>query len=128
MRKLVVGTFLTLDGVMQGRVGRTKPRWRLRHGGWSVKYWDEMMGKLIVEQTLQSDALLLAAGPMKSLPRTGLASRIERPGRIEIEHHAKKYVASRDARQGGMGQLHPATRDAARPSRASKRGGRRNRG
>jgi dihydrofolate reductase len=60
MRKLVVGTFLTLDGVMQAPGGPDEDRdGGFEHGGWSVRHWDEMMGKLIVEQTLQPDALLL---------------------------------------------------------------------
>src|SRR5207249_11853797 len=60
MRKLVVGTFLTMDGVMQAPGGPDEDRdGGFEHGGWSVKYWDEMMGKLIDEQTLQYDALLL---------------------------------------------------------------------
>jgi hypothetical protein len=54
MRKLVVGTFLTLDGVMQAPGGPEEDRdGGFEHGGWSVKYWDEMMGRLIVEQVLR---------------------------------------------------------------------------
>src|SRR6266542_1939005 len=60
MRKLVVGTFLTLDGVMQAPGGLDEDRdGGFAHGGWSVKYWDDMMSKLIVEQTEKPDALLL---------------------------------------------------------------------
>ncbi len=60
MRKLVVGTFLTLDGVMQAPGGPDEDRdGGFEHGGWSVKYWDDMMGKLIVQQMQQPDALLL---------------------------------------------------------------------
>ena len=60
MRKLVVGTFLTLDGVMQAPGGPEEDRdGSFVHGGWSVKYWDDMMGRLIVEQMQQPDALLL---------------------------------------------------------------------
>jgi dihydrofolate reductase len=60
MRKLVVGTFLTLDGVMQAPGGPDEDRdGGFEHGGWSVNYWDEMMGQIIVEDTLRADALLL---------------------------------------------------------------------
>jgi dihydrofolate reductase len=60
LRKLAVGTFLTLDGVMQAPGGPDEDRdGGFEHGGWSVKYWDDMMGGLIVEQTLQAGALLL---------------------------------------------------------------------
>jgi dihydrofolate reductase len=60
MRRLVVGTFLTVDGVMQAPGGSDEDReGGFKHGGWSVNYWDETMGQIIVESTLQADALLL---------------------------------------------------------------------
>ena len=60
MRKLVVGTFLTVDGVMQAPGGPEEDReGGFEHGGWSVNYWDEVMGGLIVESTLEAGALLL---------------------------------------------------------------------
>ena len=60
MRKLVVGTFLTVDGVMQAPGGPDEDReGGFAHGGWSVNYWDEVMGQTIVGQTLQAGALLL---------------------------------------------------------------------
>ena len=60
MRKLVVGTFLTVDGVMQAPGGPDEDReGGFAHGGWSVNYWDEVMGQIITESTLQAGALLL---------------------------------------------------------------------
>jgi dihydrofolate reductase len=60
MRKVVVGTFLTVDGVMQAPGGPDEDReGGFQHGGWSVNYWDETMGQIIVESTLQAGALLL---------------------------------------------------------------------
>jgi dihydrofolate reductase len=60
MRKLVIGTFVTLDGVMQAPGGPNEDRdGGFAHGGWSVNYWDEMMGGLIVAQMQRPDALLL---------------------------------------------------------------------
>jgi dihydrofolate reductase len=60
MRKLVVGTFLTLDGVMQAPGGPNEDRdGGFEHGGWSFTYWDDMMGELIVEWTSKAGALLL---------------------------------------------------------------------
>jgi dihydrofolate reductase len=58
--KLVVGTFITVDGVMQAPGGPDEDReGGFEHGGWSVNYWDESMGQTITEQTLQGGALLL---------------------------------------------------------------------
>ena len=46
MRKLIVNTFLTLDGVMQAPGGPEEdPTGGFLHGGWSVDYWDDMMGE-----------------------------------------------------------------------------------
>jgi len=60
MRKLVVGTFVTVDGVMQAPGGPDEDReGGFAHGGWSVNYWDDVMGQIITESTLQGDALLL---------------------------------------------------------------------
>jgi len=60
MRKLVVGTFLSADGVMQAPGGPEEDiEGGFQHGGWSVNYWDEPMGETIVEQTLRAGALLL---------------------------------------------------------------------
>jgi dihydrofolate reductase len=60
MATLVVATFVTLDGVMQGPGGPDEDRsGGFTDGGWSVGYWDEAMGKIITEWTAQADALLL---------------------------------------------------------------------
>jgi dihydrofolate reductase len=46
MRNIVVGTFLTLDGVMQAPGGPEEdPSGGFAHGGWSVTYWDDDMGR-----------------------------------------------------------------------------------
>jgi dihydrofolate reductase len=58
--KLVVGTFLTLDGVMQAPGGPDEDRDSgFKQGGWSVNYWDEQMGEVMDSQMAEPDALLL---------------------------------------------------------------------
>src|SRR5665647_180991 len=48
MRKLIVSTFLTLDGVMQAPGGPAEDDSEgFAHGGWSVNYWDDQMGEVM---------------------------------------------------------------------------------
>ncbi len=50
MRKLIVQTFVTLDGVMQAPGGPGEDdSGGFAHGGWSVNYWDEQMGQVMDE-------------------------------------------------------------------------------
>ncbi len=50
MRKLIVNTFLTLDGVMQAPGGpKEDDSGGFEHGGWSVNYWDDHMGQVMGE-------------------------------------------------------------------------------
>jgi len=55
MRKLVVGTFTTLDGVMQAPGGPNEDR----DGGWLVPYFDAKFGEIMTEWTKRAGAFLL---------------------------------------------------------------------
>lgn len=60
MRKLIVSTFLTLDGVMQAPGGPGEDdSGDFAHGGWSVNYWDEQMGQVMGEAMSTPFALVL---------------------------------------------------------------------
>jgi dihydrofolate reductase len=60
MRKIIVLTFVTLDGVMQGPGGPTEdPSGNFTHGGWTVPYFDEFLGQIMAEQMSQPFDLLL---------------------------------------------------------------------
>jgi dihydrofolate reductase len=50
MRKLVVTTFVSVDGVMQAPGGPGEDdSGGFEHGGWSVNYWDERMSQVMNE-------------------------------------------------------------------------------
>jgi dihydrofolate reductase len=60
MRKLVVNTYVTLDGVMQAPGGPEEdPTGNFKYGGWSFNYWDDMMGKVMSEFMEKPFELLL---------------------------------------------------------------------
>src|SRR5467141_2069789 len=51
MRKLIVLSFVTLDGVMQAPGGREEdPSGGFKYGGWSVQYFDDVLGNVMTEQ------------------------------------------------------------------------------
>ncbi|MCZ7355565.1 MAG: dihydrofolate reductase family protein [Candidatus Methanoperedens sp.] len=60
MRKLIVSTFVTLDGVMQAPGGPEEdPTGGFTYGGWTVNYWDDMMGQVMGESMAKPSELLL---------------------------------------------------------------------
>jgi len=60
MRGLLVTTFLTLDGVMQAPGGpKEDDSGGFAHGGWSVNYWDDLMGEVMNEATSKPFAMVL---------------------------------------------------------------------
>jgi dihydrofolate reductase len=96
MRKLVVGSFLTLDGVMQAPGGPDEDReGGFRHGGWLVPYFDQKFGEIMTEWTQRAGAFLLgrktyeifaASWPKSTDPADEIAAALNtRP----------KFVASR---------------------------------
>jgi dihydrofolate reductase len=60
MRKLIVLSFISLDGVMQAPGGPEEDTSEdFKFGGWTVKYFDEMGGKIMGEQMGHPFDLLL---------------------------------------------------------------------
>jgi dihydrofolate reductase len=60
MRKLVVGAFTSLDGVVQAPGGPDEDRdGGFPHGGWLVPYFDEKFGEVMTEWTNRAGAFLL---------------------------------------------------------------------
>src|SRR5690606_20050010 len=60
MRKLVVGAFTTLDGVMQAPGAPDEDReGGFRHGGWLVPYFDETFVAIMTAWTTQAGGFVL---------------------------------------------------------------------
>jgi dihydrofolate reductase len=60
MRKLIVSEFMTLDGVMQAPGGKDEDRdGGFEHGGWTLPYWHDDIGKSFGALMAETDALLL---------------------------------------------------------------------
>jgi dihydrofolate reductase len=60
MRKIIVLTFITLDGVMQGPGGPTEDTsGNFTYGGWTVPYFDDFLGQVMTEQMSKPFDLLL---------------------------------------------------------------------
>jgi dihydrofolate reductase len=60
MRKLIVLSFITLDGVMQAPGGPEEdPTGGFKYGGWTTGYWDDFLGGVMSEQMAKPFDLLL---------------------------------------------------------------------
>ena len=102
MRKLVVLTFLSLDGVMQAPGGPEEdPTGGFKHGGWVAGYFDDFLGAVMDKQMNKPFDLLLgrktfeifaAHWPYVETDGDPIAAGI---------NNAKKYVASRTLKKLG---------------------------
>jgi dihydrofolate reductase len=93
MRKLIVSTFLTLDGVMQAPGGPEEDEsGGFAHGGWSVHYWDETMNQVMGEAMGTGFDLLLGRKTYDLF--AAFWPHTDEPGAKPL-NDATKYVASR---------------------------------
>ncbi len=94
MRKLIVSTFLTLDGVMQAPGGPGEDDdGGFGHGGWSVPFWDERMGEVMGEATSGPFDLVLGRKTY-DIFAAHWPHASEEEG-AKVFNDATKYVASR---------------------------------
>ena len=94
MRKLIVSTFLTLDGVMQAPGGPGEDdSGGFQHGGWSVNYWDDQMGQ-VMETTMTVPFDLILGRRTYDIFAAFWPDAPEEAGSKPL-NDATKYVASR---------------------------------
>lgn len=96
MRKLVVLSFISLDGVMQAPGGPEEdPTGGFKHEGWAVGYFDDFLGKVMERQLSKPFDMLLgrktyeifaAHWPYVNASQDPFAAKL---------NNAKKYVASK---------------------------------
>ena len=98
MRKIIVLSFISLDGVMQAPGGPEEdPTGGFKHGGWLFGYSDDFLLKVMITQMSKPFDLLLgrktyeifaAYWPHANASENPFAARI---------NNAKKYVSFKDA-------------------------------
>jgi dihydrofolate reductase len=94
MRKLIVQTFLTLDGVMQAPGGPGEDDdGGFAYGGWSVSYWDDQMGQVMGEATSRPFAMVLGRRTYDIMAAYWPTAPEEEGAKVFND--ATKYVASR---------------------------------
>jgi dihydrofolate reductase len=93
MRKLVVNTFVSLDGIMQAPGGPEEdPTGGFQHGGWTVPHWDDQMAQSMGEFMGKPFDLVLGRKTYEIFAAYWPHS--DEPGAAEL-NRATKYVASR---------------------------------
>ncbi len=93
MRKLIVLTFVSLDGVMQAPGGPEEDgEGKFTQGGWTVGYWDEVMNSVMAAQMGHPFDLVLGRKTYEIF--AGYWPTSKEPG-ADALNQATKYVASR---------------------------------
>lgn len=91
MRKIIVLSFISIDGVMQAPGGPEEDTsGGFKYGGWIVPYFDELLGKVMEEQMSKTRALLLGRKTFEIFASYWPQHEDQWPGINE----ATKYVAS----------------------------------
>ena len=99
MRKLIVHEFMSLDGVMQAPGGKDEDReGGFEHGGWTIPFWHDDIGKAFFGLMQGVDAFLLGrktyvthAAAFEPMPKGDVFG--------DLMNAPKKYVVSRTLKQ-----------------------------
>jgi dihydrofolate reductase len=99
MRKLIVSEFMSLDGVMQAPGGKDEDRdGGFEHGGWTIPFWHDDIGKTFFDLMQGCDAFLLGrrtyvthAEAFEPMPEGDVFG--------DLMNTPKKYVVSKTLQQ-----------------------------
>lgn len=95
MRKLIISTFVSLDGVMQAPGAPTEdPTGGFALGGWTFSYWDEVMGHSMAGFDGKNRDLLLGRKTYEIFEAHWPYQPADDPTAVSL-NAAKKHVASR---------------------------------
>jgi dihydrofolate reductase len=96
MRKLVVLSFITLDGVMQAPGGPEEdPTGGFKYGGWVAGYFDDFLGNVMVKQMSKPFDLLLGRKTYEIFAAHWPYVKTNEDSFAAGINKAKKYVASK---------------------------------
>jgi dihydrofolate reductase len=99
LRKIVVLSFVTLDGVMQAPGGPEEDKTgSFKWGGWSVGYWDDFLGKIMGEQMGRPFDLLLGRKTYDIFAGYWPKLGNDNPAAVRL-NKAKKFVVSTTLRK-----------------------------
>lgn len=100
MRKIIVLTFITLDGVMQALGGpKEDTSGDFKYGGWTVPYFDDFTGNVMTEQMKQPFSLLLGRKTFEIFAsywpqHSGAWPGINEATKYVVSHTLKKHTWS----------------------------------
>ena len=96
MRKLIVLSFITLDGVMQAPGGPEEdPTGGFKYGGWVAGYFDDFLGKVMERQMSKPFNLLLGRKTYEIFAAHWPYVKADEDPFAASMNKAKKYVASK---------------------------------
>lgn len=114
MRKIVVSTFLSLDGIMEDPGGSES----FVHGGWTVPYWNDQTARFKETEMAAADGLLLGRVTYEAFARAWEHSTAEGADHM---NGLAKHVASRTLAQVTWANAHLLQGDLTEAVAALKR-------